>query len=64
MAGVTWSAGLTNPFRQLGKLGESLDAVLAEQRVYRDDPVIFLLHVACPRVAYSDRGKTAVVLGG
>jgi DNA topoisomerase VI subunit B len=64
VSGVNWSAGLTNPFRQLGKLGESLDAVLAEQRVYRDDPVIFLLHAACPRVAYSDRGKSAVVLGG
>ena len=64
VAGVNWSAGLTNPFRQLGKLGESLDAVLAEQRVYRNDPVIFLLHAACPRVAYSDRGKSAVVLGG
>jgi DNA topoisomerase VI subunit B len=64
ISGVNWSAGLTNPFRQLGKMGESLDAVLAEQRVYRNDPVIFLLHAACPRVAYSDRGKSAVVLGG
>ena len=64
ITGVNWSAGLINPFRQLGRLGESLDTVLAEQRVHRRDPVIFVLHAACPRVAYSDRGKSAVVLGG
>lgn len=64
VTGVNWSAGLINPFRQLGKFGESLDTVLAEQRVYSNEPVIFLLHAACPRVAYSDRGKSAVVLGG
>lgn len=64
VTGVNWSAGLINPFRQLGKMGESLDTVLANQRVGRNDPVIFLLHAACPRVAYSDRGKSAVVLGG
>jgi DNA topoisomerase VI subunit B len=64
VTGVNWSAGLINPFRELGKFGESLDTVLAEQRIYASDPVIFLLHAACPRVAYSDRGKSAVVLGG
>jgi len=64
VTGVNWSAGLVNPFRQLGKFGESLDTVLAEQRIYQRDPVIFLLHAACPRVAYSDRGKSAVILGG
>jgi hypothetical protein len=64
VTGVNWSAGLINPFRQLGKVGESLDTVLAEQRIYSHDPVIFVLHAACPRVAYSDRGKSAVVLGG
>ena len=64
VTGVNWSAGIVNPFRQLGRFGESLDTVLAQQRVRRDDPVIFVLHAACPRVAYSDRGKSAVVLGG
>jgi DNA topoisomerase VI subunit B len=64
VTGVNWSAGMVNPFRQLGPMGESLDTVLAGQRIDRWDPVIFLLHAACPRVAYSDRGKSAVVLGG
>ena len=27
-----------------------------------DEPVIFVLHVACPRVEYTDRGKSAVVV--
>ena len=33
--------------------------ILSEQRVGRDEPVIFVLHVACPRVEYLDRGKSA-----
>jgi hypothetical protein len=62
---VNWSAAVSgNPFRTLGRFGASLDTVLAEQRVYSTDPVIFVLHAACPRVAYADRGKSAVVLGG
>jgi len=64
VTGTNWSAGIVNPFRQLGRFGQSLDTVLAQQRVSSSDPVIFVLHAACPRVAYSDRGKSAVVLGG
>jgi DNA topoisomerase VI subunit B len=62
--GVNWSPALGNPFRQLGTLGKSLDSVLEQQRVGRDEPVILLLHVACPRVEYTDRGKSAVVIHG
>jgi len=36
--------------------------VLAAQRAGRDEPVVFILHFACPRAAYTDRGKSAVVL--
>ena len=28
----------------------------------RDEPVIFVLHMACPRVEYTDRGKSSVVV--
>jgi hypothetical protein len=30
--------------------------------VGRQEPVVALLHVACPRVKYTDRGKSAVVV--
>ena len=62
ITGVNWSPGIINPFRELGSFGQSLDAVLSEQRVNRDEPIIMVLHMACPRVEYTDRGKSAVVV--
>jgi DNA topoisomerase VI subunit B len=64
VTGVNFSPGIINPFRELGSLGMSMDAVLQEQRVGRHEPVILMLHMACPRVSYADRGKSAVVMGG
>jgi DNA topoisomerase VI subunit B len=62
ITGVNWSPGIVNPFRALGPYRQSLDTVLSQQRADRDEPVIVLLHVACPRVEYTDRGKSAVVV--
>jgi DNA topoisomerase VI subunit B len=62
MTGVNWSPGINNPFRQLGRSGESLDGVLAEVRANTSQPVIACLHLACPRIAYTDRGKSAIVV--
>jgi DNA topoisomerase VI subunit B len=64
ITGMNWSPGIVNPFRELGRFGQSLDSVLEQQRAGRDEPVVFLLHIACPRVEYTDRGKSAVVIGG
>jgi DNA topoisomerase VI subunit B len=64
ITGVNWSPGINNPFRQLGRGGESLDGVLAEVRANTTQPVIAVLHLACPRVAYTDRGKSAIVVDG
>jgi hypothetical protein len=64
VTGVNWSPGIVNPFRQLGRFGSSLDSVLEQQRAGRDEPVVLALHLACPRVDYTDRGKSAVVIGG
>jgi DNA topoisomerase VI subunit B len=62
VTGVNWSPSVAaNPFRQLGY--ESLDSILQDQRAGHDEPVVFLLHLACPRVSYTDRGKSAVVIG-
>jgi DNA topoisomerase VI subunit B len=60
VTGVNWSPGLVNPFRQLGKFGQSLDTVLQRQRA--DEDCVLVLHVARPVVTYADRGKSAVVL--
>jgi hypothetical protein len=62
ITGVNWSPGIVNPFRVLGPFGNSLDTVLSQQRAERDEPVILVLHLACPRVEYTDRGKSAVVV--
>jgi DNA topoisomerase VI subunit B len=62
ITGVNWSPGIVNPFRALGSYRQSLDTVLSQQRVDRDEPVVVLLHLACPRVEYTDRGKSAVVV--
>ena len=62
VTGVNWSPGIKNPFRQLGKGGESLDSLLQEQRAGRHEPIVLVLHIACPRVEYTDRGKTGIAL--
>jgi DNA topoisomerase VI subunit B len=62
--GVNWSPGINNPFRQLGRGGEGLDAILTEVRANTTQPVIAVLHLASPRVAYTDRGKSVIVVEG
>ena len=62
ITGCNWSPSIVNPFRQLGALGKSLDSILENQRVGRDEPVVFLLHIACPKVSYADRGKSSIVV--
>jgi hypothetical protein len=62
VTGVNWSPGIANPFRHLGGVGRSLDSVLQQQRAGHDEPVVMALHMACPQVRYTDRGKSAVVI--
>jgi hypothetical protein len=64
VTGVNWSPAVGNPFRQIGPAGQSLDTYLAQKRMTIDEPVIIVLHTACPKVQYTDRGKSAVVVGG
>jgi DNA topoisomerase VI subunit B len=61
VTGVNWSPCIVNPFRELGTLG-SLDSVMQEQRAGKDEAVVLALHLVCPRVQYTDRGKSAVVI--
>jgi DNA topoisomerase VI subunit B len=64
VSGVNWSPGIVNPFRRLGEYGRSLDTVLGQQECGIDEPILLLLHMTCPRVEYTDRGKSAVVIRG
>jgi DNA topoisomerase VI subunit B len=64
ITGVNWSVALGNPFRSFGRHGEGLESVLADQRAGRNEPIVFVLHLASPRIEFSDRGKTALVLAG
>jgi hypothetical protein len=62
--GVNWSPAILNPFRQLGRNGESLERVLAGQYAESGDPIIVAVHLASPIVSYLDRGKSAIALRG
>jgi hypothetical protein len=63
IVGVNWSVGLGNPFRSFSRYGgEGLESLLADQRAGRNEEIIFVLHFACSRAAYTDRGKSAIVL--
>jgi DNA topoisomerase VI subunit B len=63
ITGVNWSPGIVNPFRSLGSsYGDGLAALLEKRYAGRVEPIVFLLHCACPRVRYTDRGKSAVVV--
>lgn len=64
ITGINWSPGILNPFRELGKGGTSLDAILEKQRAGEDEPILLLLHLASARPEYTDRGKSAVIIGG
>jgi hypothetical protein len=64
ITGVNWSVGIHNPFRSLRRYDGGLDSLLTEQRAGGREPIIFLLHYVCPRIEYTDRGKSAIVVPG
>ena len=64
LPGVNWSGAIGNPFRSFGATGEGLEAALSEMRAGRHEPIVFVLHLAHPRIEYRDRGKSALVIGG
>jgi hypothetical protein len=64
ITGVNWSVGINNPFKNLGPHGESLDGVLTNLRAGHNEPIVVVVHLACPRISYTDRGKGSLVLTG
>jgi hypothetical protein len=61
VTGVNFSSGIRNPFNQLGFV-ESLSTLLAKRHADYDEPIVFFLHYTCPRVDYTDRGKSTISL--
>ena len=53
--GLNWAPALRSPLPQL-------DRLLGEQRVDPGDPVVLMVHLACPRLAFTDRGKSRLAL--
>ena len=63
-SGANWSSAIKNPFRSFGSTREGLETVLSDMRATRSEPIIFVIHLAHPHVRYTDRGKSALVIGG
>ncbi len=65
ITGINWSPAIgADPFRRLGPAGESLDTILTKQRAGRHEPIVTVLHLACPRIDYLDRGKSSIAIPG
>jgi DNA topoisomerase VI subunit B len=64
ITGVNWSVGINDPFKNLGPYSQSLDGVLNRLYAGRQEPIVIIVHLACPRISYTDRGKGSLVLTG
>jgi hypothetical protein len=60
--GANWSAAIANPFRSFGSGAEGLEGQLRQQYAGSEEPIVFIAHLAHPRIEFADRGKTAIVL--
>jgi hypothetical protein len=61
LPGINFSVAFNNPFAQLGYF-EDLSSALEGQYIERAAPVVLILHYTCPRVDFSDHGKTMLTL--
>jgi hypothetical protein len=67
VCGVNFSAAISNPFKLLGlhanNWSRSLDDVLNECKAGPDEPVVAFVHLVCPVLNFTDKGKGTLVLG-
>ncbi len=52
---LNWTPALVSPFEDLPRL-------LGAARVDEHDPVVVVVHLACPRLTFTDRGKSRLAL--
>lgn len=60
--GVNWSSAINNPWRSFGNIGEGLESMLAKNFISGCESILLAVHLTHPRVEYTDRGKSAMVL--
>jgi len=60
LTGINWAPTLVDPFRALNDYGLSLDGLLGRLHLQENHPVTFVLHLACPHLNYTDRGKSSL----
>ena len=60
VTGINWAPTVVNPFRALNPYGLSLGGLLERQHIRDDHPVTYILHLACPHLNYTDRGKSSL----
>lgn len=64
ISGLNWSPAIKNPFRSLGRYRQPLESVLFDRHVHLvSDAALIGVHLASPVVQFTDRGKSAAVLG-
>jgi DNA topoisomerase VI subunit B len=62
ITGVNFAPGIIDLFRQIDDYDYGLSDFLYKYKVECYDPVIFFMHLTSPRISFTDRGKTAVVM--
>lgn len=60
ITGINWSSTLQDPFRYFQGYGLGLSGLLSQLRVAPTDDVTFVIHLACPHLNYTDRGKSSL----
>jgi DNA topoisomerase VI subunit B len=61
VTGVNFSVGIRNPFQRLAYF-DDLSSQLTRRMAGPDEPIVVMLHYTCPRVDYTDRGKSTLSL--
>ena len=60
VTGINFAPTLVDPFRALGAYGIGLNLLLSNLYAHPDDPVTVVVHLACPHLNYTDRGKSSL----
>ncbi len=60
VTGINFAPTLTDPFRALDDYGISLAGVLGDLHIQAWDPITVLVHLTCPHLRYTDRGKSSL----
>ena len=60
VTGINFAPTLVDPFRALGAYGIGLNGLLSNLYAHPDDPVTVVVHLACPHLNYTDRGKSSL----